>query len=287
MHEKTMVWLLDAAVRGDEPLMTPVERREYDSYRKDIAAHPGMGWSVPTGYPDYGIEMRYSGTEGNGLSFAEVRDLDEKAQRIICLIEDTDLVCEDGFLTVDFHDRSEQVMSLKKGRLTLPRFGSAVPGRLEEQLCYGISAYVMENFNDREDYVMTSLEELVLRTVSVFLLRKLALFEQANVVLRTGGTRFTVDHESSCRERTGDTAADIRRIADLFRPEDLVPFLRVRDYVDPSGSAKSRSLNTKALRENYPGSKAVQALCDIRERVGRDTSDFADCMTGDPYEDHD
>lgn len=169
-------------------------------------------------------------------------------------------------------------------RLILPRFGCAVKGQLEEQLAYGLSAYTLRNFNPDETYALRTLEEIVCRVVSVHMLRVMRLYEKVDEVLSRSGTRFICDTKMNGWERAGDTAEDIRRLSTLFCWEDLVPFLRIRDYVSPSEKAADRRLNTKALRHNYEKSKAVQALCDIWVRIESDTDDFVDYMMGDPYE---
>lgn len=288
MHERISRMLLNCALFNDVPVMTPVEREEYLSFVRAIAKYPGAEISIPTSYPEYGIEMRYAGAKGDGLTAEEVENLSRKVQPIISLLEKHDMVCEDGFLTVAFDDEKRGEMEMKtvnRGtRLILPGFGSAVKGQLEEQLAYGLSAYTLRNFNPDEKYALRALEEIVCRTMSVCLLRVMRLNEKAEEVLSRGGTRFICDTKMNGRERAGDTAEDIRSLSILFCWEDLVPFLRIRDYVSPSENAENRSLNTDALRHNYENSKAVQALCDIWKRIEWDTEDFVDYMMGDPYE---
>ncbi len=169
--------------------------------------------------------------------------------------------------------------------LIIPRLGCAVPGQVEEQLSYGIAAYTMRNFNPDERYVMKTLEEIVCRVVSVYILRAMKLGEKAKAVLQNGGTRFLCDTPPRLWEKPGDTRQDIRDLAKVFRKKDLVPFLRLRDYVKPFESDALRSLNSEALLANYPDSKAVQLLCNIAGRIESDSDDLADYMMTDPYPD--
>ena len=268
--------------------MTPIERKYYLSFVRTARKFPGCEIDIPTSLPDYGIEMRYAGVNGDGVTLEEAEDLSGKAQFIVSRLEKYGMRCEDGLLTVAFDDEKRGEMEMKtvnRGtRLILPGFGSAVKGQLEEQLAYGLSAYTLRNFNTDEKYALRTLEEIVCRTVSVCLLREMRLNKKAYEVLSHGGTRFICDTKMNGRERAGDTAEDIRRLSILFCREDLVPFLRIRDYVFPSENAENRSLNTDALRHNYENSKAVQTLCDIWKRIEWDTEDFVDYMMGDPYE---
>ena len=78
---------------------------------------------------------------------------------------------------------------------------------------------------------------------------------------------------------------DVRSLAKAFKKADVVPFLKLRDYVKPFDSPENRSLNLEALRSNYPKSKAVQLLCNIAARIESDSDDLVDYMMGDPYPD--
>ena len=288
MHEKILWDLLDSALRNEEPVMTPIERKHYLDFVRTAKEFPGCVIDIPTSLPDYGIEMRYAGANGDGVTLEEAEDLSRKAQFIISRLEKHGMRCEDGLLTIAFDDKMEKKMEMKtvngSTRLILPRFGCAVKGQVEEQLAYGLSAYTLRNFNPDETYALRTLEGIACRTVSVHMLRVMRLNEKVEEVLSRGGTRFICDTKMNGWERAGDTAEDIRRLSTLFCWEDLVPFLRLRDYVSPSESAENRRLNTKALRHNYEKSKAVQALCDIWVRIESDTDDFVDYMMGDPYE---
>lgn len=288
MHEKILWDLLDSALRNEEPVMTPIERKYYLDFVRTAKEFPGCVIDIPSDCPEYGIEMRYAGTNGGGVTLEEAEDMSRKAQFIISRLEKHGMVCEDGFLTVAFDDNKGDEMEMKRAngstRLILPSFGSAVKGQVEEQLAYGLSAYTLRNFNPDEKYAIGILEEIVCRVVSVHMLRVMRLNEKAEEVLSRGGTRFICDTKMNDWEKSGDTAEDIRRLSTLFCWEDLVPFLRLRDYVSPSERTENRRLNTKALRHNYEKSKAVQALCDIWVRIESDTDDFVDYMMGDPYE---
>ncbi len=169
--------------------------------------------------------------------------------------------------------------------LIIPRLGCAVPGQVEEQLSYGIAAYTMRNFNPDGKYVMKTLEEIVCRVASVYILRAMKLGEKADAVLQNGGTRFLCDSRRRLWEKPGDTRQDIRDLAKVFKKEDLVPFLRLRDYVKPGKDPEDRALNREALLANYPDSKAVQLLCKIAGRIESDSDDLADYMMTDPYPD--
>ena len=288
MHERILLDLLDSALRNEEPVMTPIERKYYLDFVRTAKEFPGCVIDIPSDCPEYGIEMRYAGANGDGVTLEEAEDLSRKAQFIISRLEKYGMVCEDGLLTVAFDNDKRDEMEMKTvnlgTRLILPSFGSAVKGQVEEQLAYGLSAYTLRNFNPDEKYALRTLEEIVCRTVSVHMLRVMRLNEKAEEVLSRSGTRFICDTKINGWERTGDTAEDIRRLSTLFCWEDLVPFLRIRDYVSPSEKAADRRMNTKALRHNYENSKAVQALCDVWERIVSDTDDFVDYMMGDPYE---
>ena len=261
MHEKILWDLLDSALRNEEPVMMPIERKYYLSFVRTAREFPGREIDIPTSLPDYGIEMRYAGVNGDGVTLEEAEDLSGKAQFIVSRLEKYGMRCEDGLLTVAFDNKMEKKMEMKTvnlgTRLIIPQLGCVVKGQVEEQLAYGLSAYTLRNFNPDEKYALRTLEEIVCRVVSVHMLRVMRLNEKAEEVLSRGGTRFICDTKMNGRERAGDTAEDIRSLSILFCWEDLVPFLRIRDYVSPSENAENRSLNTDALRHNYENSKAV------------------------------
>ena len=289
MHERTYRAILQYALNGKAPILTPIEKEAYDRCRREVLENPGVEWIIPTDFPDSGIEMRYAGARGDGLTLDEVTKLSETAEAVIGILESHGMVCEDGALTVAYDDRIENRMEMKTvnlgHHLVIPRFGSAVPGQLEEQFSYGIPAYTMRNFNPDNRYVMKTLEEIVCRVVSVYILRALKLPEKAEAVLQNGGTPFICDSPDRLWERAGNTAEDIRSLAKAFRKADMVPFLKLRDYVKPFDSPEHRSLNREALRSNYPDSEAVQLLCSIAARIESDSDDLADYMMGDPYPD--
>ncbi len=289
MHERKQRELLQYALSGEHPVLTPLEQAQYDRDREEVLRNPGVEWVIPTSLPDSGIEMRYAGARGDGLTLDEVVNLSRKAEAVIRVLESHGMVCEDGVLTVEFDDRADNLMELKvvnhRHHLVLPARGCAVPGQLEEQLSYGIAAYTMRNFNPDEKYVMKTQEEIVCRVVSVYILRTMGLREKAEAVLQGGGTRFHCDSKVRLWEQAGDTRKDILSLAGVFGKEDVVPFLRLRDYVKPFESPAHRSLNLAALRANYPDSKAVRMLCDIAARIESDSDDLVDYMMGDPFPD--
>lgn len=289
MHERIERYLLYCACSGEEPVLTPIEREIYESYRKTIAENPGKEIRIPTSYPDSGIKMRYAGNDGKGITVQEVTELSQKAEAVIALIERHGMICEDGFLTVGFDSRLNSHvrnrMTLKDGRLSLPTLGSALAGQLEEQLSYGIGAYTLRNFNPDEKYALKTIEEIVCRVVSVHILREMGFEDIAESVLAREGTYFECDTVGNAGEKSGDTQGDIRALAALFTWDDLVPFLRIRDYAVPYETVELRDLNTVALLANYPESKAVRTLCDIWKRIKYDTEDFIDYMMSDPYPD--
>lgn len=289
MHERTVRTILRYALDGRAPILTPIEKETYDSFRREVLEHPGMEFTIPTSYPDSGIEMRYAGARGEGLTLEEVTKLSETAEAVIRILESHGMACEDGFLTVEYDDGIKNRMEMKavnsSHHLLIPTFGCAVPGQTEEQLSYGIPAYTMRNFNPDVRYVMKALEEIVCRVASVYILRALDLPEKADEVLQNGGTPFICDPPDKLWERAGNTAEDVRGLAKAFKAEDMVPFLRLRDYAKPFDYPENRSLDVKALRENYPDSEAVQMLCGIAERIESDTDDLVDYMMGDPFPD--
>lgn len=289
MHERKEREILQYALTGKAPVLTPIEQETYDSYRKDILEKPNVEWYIPTSYPDRGIEMRYAGAQGDGLTLDEVTKLSGKAEAVIHILESHGLVCEDGVLTVAYDDKIKNQMEMRivnlGYHLVIPRSGCAVPGQIEEQLSYGIPAYTMRNFNPDNRYTMKTLEEIVCRVVSVYILRTLKLPEKADAVLQNGGTPFISDSQDRLWERTGNTIEDVRSLAKVFKKADMVPFLQLRDYVKPSESPEHRSLNIEALRSNYPNSEAVQLLCNIAARIESDSDDLADYMMSDPFPD--
>ena len=289
MHERTHQAILQYALNGKAPILTPIEKEAYDHCRQEVLENPGTEWTIPTSYPDSGIEMRYAGAQGDGLTLDEVTELSEKAEAVIRILESHGMVCEDGVLTLAYDDRIENQMEMKivnhRHHLVIPTLGSAVPGQLEEQLSYGIAAYTMRNFNPDSRYVMKTLENIVCRVVSVYILRKLKLTEKAAAVLQNGGTCFVCDSPYRLWEKAGNTMEDVRSLAKAFRKADMVPFLQLRDYVKPSDAPEHRSLNLEALRSNYPNSEAVQLLCTIAARIESDSDDLVDYMMSDPYPD--
>lgn len=289
MHERTDRAILQYALNGKAPILTPIEKEAYDRCRQEVLENPGVEWSIPTSYPDSGIEMRYAGAHGDGLTLDEVTRLSQIAEAVIRILESHGMVCEDGALTVAYDDRIERQMEMKivnlRHHLVIPTFGCAVSGQLEEQLSYGIAAYTMRNFNPDNRYIMKTLEEIVCRVVSVYILRTLKLPETADAVLQNGGTRFICDSPQRLWERAGNTMEDVRSLAKAFKKTDVVPFLKLRDYVKPFDSPENRSLNLEALRSNYPKSEAVQLLCSIAARIESDSDDLVDYMMGDPYPD--
>ncbi|MBQ6174434.1 MAG: hypothetical protein IJK28_07405 [Clostridia bacterium] len=138
MHERIQRAILQYALSGKPPVLTPIEQEAYDRSRRQVLANPGVEFIIPTSYPDSGIELRYADTRGDGLTRDEVDKLSEKAEVIVDVIESAGLVCEDGLLTVAFDDMMCDQMEMKvvnhTHRLILPRLGCAVPGQLEEQL---------------------------------------------------------------------------------------------------------------------------------------------------------
>lgn len=214
--------------------------------------------------------------------------LSEKTEKIMRLLERHGAVCGEGTLTVALEKRKRNELELKpvgdSYRLSLPITGSDVPGQLEEQLAYGITAYVIRNFNPDTRTALKTVEEILCRVVSVRLLRSMGFREKAAEVLAGKGTPFVCETEEHYWEKPGDTEEDIRTVSRLFTWKDLLPFLRIRDYVEPF-DVGNRELNTKALLADEPDSRAVQALCGIWRRIESDTDDFVDYMMGDPYPD--
>lgn len=289
MHERTHRAILQYALNGKAPILTPIEKETYDRCRQEVLEHPGVEWTISTSYPDSGIEMRYADARGEGLTLDEVTKLSQIAEAVIRILESQDMVCEDGFLTVAYDDSINNQMEMRivnhGHHLVIPKFGCAVPGQLEEQLSYGIAAYTMRNFNPDNRYIMKTLEEIVCRVVSVYILRALKLPEKVDDVLQNGGTPFFCDSPDRLWEQKGNTIEDVRSLAKVFKKSDIVPFLMLRDYVIPCDSPEHRSLNLEALRSNYPNSKAVQLLCNIAARIESDSDDLADYMMSDPYPD--
>ena len=215
--------------------------------------------------------------------------LSQKAAAIIDVLESHGMICEDGALTIAFDDMTSNQMEMKVVNhgyhLVVPTFGCKIPGQLEEQLTYGITAYTMRNFNPDEKYVMKTVEDIVCRVISVYILRRMKLSEIADGVLQNGGTPFKCDSLAKIWEQPGDTKNDIRNLVKVFKKADMVPFVQLRDYVNPSETPDHRSLNLSALRSNYPDSKAVQLLCKIVARIESDSDDLADYMMSDPFTD--
>ncbi len=100
MHERIERNILQYALCGQAPVLTPIEQAVYERYCENIRKDPDVEWYIPTGYPDSGIVMRYAGTKGDGLTRDEVDRLSEVAEAVIGILESGRLVCEDGALTV-------------------------------------------------------------------------------------------------------------------------------------------------------------------------------------------
>lgn len=235
-----------------------------------------------------GIRVTCPMTELDGVRISRSAELTERVEKIVGILENHGVACENGSLTVCLDDALRNRMQLvyyKGGwQLILPHLGCAIPGQLEEQLSYGICAYLIRYFNPDEARALKTVEEIVCRALSVSLLRELGETEKAEEVLACGGTLFLCETERKLMEKSGDTEENIRKISGLLTWEDLTPFLRLRDYVAPS-SVEYRWLDTGALSEAFPQSQAVQALCRIGKRIESDTDDLIDYMMSDPYPD--
>ena len=68
MHERKTREILLYAQSGKAPVLTPIEKAVYNSFRQDVLNNVNMEWYIPTDLPDSGIEMRYAGVRGDVLT---------------------------------------------------------------------------------------------------------------------------------------------------------------------------------------------------------------------------
>ena len=84
MHERIYRAILEYASNGKAPILSPIEKEVYDHCRHEMIENPGVVLTVPTSYPESGIEMRYAGANGDGLTLEEVTKLSEIAEAVFC-----------------------------------------------------------------------------------------------------------------------------------------------------------------------------------------------------------